>query len=269
MITSGPQLLSYQTGNTFLHRLDPRAKLLGAAVIVAGVLLAGTPAAMVAAYALGAVAGLLARPLVPALARTLRPLLVLIIVFGIIITFVTPGHALFRLGPVVFTRDGLDLGVRLGLQAFLIVYATSLLTLTTPPLSLAAAMEWVLGFLRWFKVPVHDIIAMVAIGLTFVPLLIGEVQKVIAAQRARGADLSIMSLMDEDSMGALMIPLLLANLRRGEELADSMEARLYGTGPRSSLIVWRWTRVDTLTSILLLLGLGVILLLSFSALGKL
>ncbi|HZS93591.1 MAG TPA: energy-coupling factor transporter transmembrane component T [Chloroflexota bacterium] len=268
MIASGPQLLSYQTGTSFLHRLDPRTKLLGAAVIVTGVLLAGRPSAMVAAYLLGAAAGLLARSLLPALARTLRPLVILIIIFGIIITFVTPGHALFRIGPIVFTQDGLDLAVRLGLQALLIVYGTSLLTLTTPPLSLAAAMEWVLGFLRWFKVPVRDIIAMVAIGLTFVPLLIEEVQKVIAAQRARGADLSMMSLLDEDSMGALMIPLLLANLRRGEELADSMEARLYGTGPRSSLVVWHWSRTDLFTSIVLLLTLAVIAALAFTPLGK-
>src|SRR5207302_2599861 len=83
--------------------------------------------------------------------------------------------------------------------------------------------------------PIRDVIAMVAIGLTFVPLLIEEAQKVVAAQRARGADLGFYALMDEQAMGALLIPLLLANLRRGEELAESMESRLYGSGPRTTL----------------------------------
>lgn len=244
MIGSSPRFLTYEAGSSILHRLEPRAKLLMTVVIVVDALIASVPFGMVVVYLLGALAGLMAFNLLPALWRTLRPLLVLIVLFGLIIVVITPGHALAHIWILVPTRDGIDLAIRLALQALLIVFTTSLLTLTTPPLAVADALDWALGFLKRVRVPVGDIIAMVAIGLTFVPLLIEETQKVISAQRARGADLGMYSLLDEQSMGALLIPLLLANLRRGEELAESMEARLYNTGPRTSLHERHFARVD-------------------------
>lgn len=255
MIGSSPRLLSYQAGESALHRLDPRTKLLAAVVIIAGVLIASTPLTIALAYVLGAVAGLLAHELLPALWRALRPLLVLIVLFGFIIVVVTPGHALLHIWILVPTRDGVELAIRLGFQALLIVYTTSLMTLTTAPLAIAGAMEWALGFLERVKVPVRDIIAMVAIGLTFVPLLIEETQKVISAQRARGADLGMNALLDEESMGALLIPLLLANLRRGGELAESMEARLYNTGPRTTMVERHFQRPDAIAGVTVLVGL--------------
>lgn len=263
MIGSTPRLLAYRPGESFLHRLDPRTKVLAAGGLVAGALLAGNPTSMVAVYLLGLAAGLSASHLLPDLWRTLRPLIALIIVFGVLVTVVTPGHALAHIWIITPTTDGIHLAVRLGLQAILIVYTTSLLTLSTAPLAIASALEWALGFLARFRLPVRDIIAMVAIGLTFVPLLIAETQKVIAAQRARGADLGMNALLEEESMGALLIPLLLANLRRGEELAESMDARLYATGPRTSLRALHFHRVDLLTGLAIALALVVIILLAF------
>jgi energy-coupling factor transport system permease protein len=263
MIGSSPRFLSYQVGGSILHRLDPRTKLLGAAALVGDVLIASLPSGMIVPFVLGALAGLAAYHLLPALWHVLRPLLVLIVLFGLIITVITPGHALAHFWIVVPTTDGVSLGIRLGLQALLIVYTTSLLTLTTPPLAVADSLQWALGWLERFKIPVRDIIAMVAIGLTFVPLLIEETQKVIAAQRARGAELGMNALLDEESMGALLIPLLLANLRRGEELAESMEARLYDTGPRTSLRQRHFRRIDAEAAMVVVLATGADLLVSF------
>lgn len=267
MLGNAPRLLAYQPGDSFLHRLDPRTKLLGAAAIAAAVLVAGNPSSMLAAYLLGAVAGLTAAHLLPDLWRVLRPLLVLIALFGVLVTVVTPGKAITHIWILVPTIDGVHLAVRLGLQAILIVYTTSLLTLSTAPLAIAAALEWTFGFLSRVKVPVRDIIAMVAIGLTFVPLLISETQKVIAAQRARGADLGMNALLEDEAMGALLIPLLLANLRRGEELAESMDARLYASGPRTTLHAMHFHRIDLRTAIVALLGLLVVIVLSFLVKG--
>ena len=247
MIGNTPRFLSYQAGDTILHRLDPRTKLLGVVMLVASALVASVPFGMIAADAFGAAAGLSAASLLPALGKVLRPMFVLIVLFGLLLVVVTPGKALAHIWILVPTRDGVDLAIRLGLQALLIVFTTSLMSLTTPPLAVADALEWAMGWLRFFRVPVDDIIAMVAIGLTFVPLLIEETQKVFAAQRARGADLGVNALLEEEAMGALLIPLLLANLRRGEELAESMEARLYATGPRTSLIQRRFHRIDGVT----------------------
>lgn len=263
MIGSSPRLLSFQAGESPLHNLDARTKLLAMVGIIAGVLIAATPITIGIAYVLGVLGGLLAYKLLPALWRALRPLLVLIVLFGFIIVVITPGHALMHIWILVPTRDGVALAIRLGFQALLIVYTTSLMTLTTPPLSIAGAMEWALGSLERVKVPVRDIIAMVAIGLTFVPLLIEETQKVISAQRARGADLGMNALLDEESMGALLIPLLLANLRRGSELAESMEARLYNTGPRTSMVERHFHRPDAIAGLLVVAGLLAIVGISF------
>jgi len=263
VIGSSPRFLSYQAGASILHQLDPRTKFLSAVVIVADALVASVPTGMAIAYALGALAGLMAYHLLPSMWRALRPLLLLIVLFGLIIVVVTPGHALAHVWIVVPTRDGVNLGIRLGLQALLIVYTTSLLTLTTPPLEVADALHWSLRWLERFRVPIGDIIAMVAIGLTFVPLLIEETQKVIAAQRARGADLGMNALLDEEAMGALMIPLLLANLRRGGELAESMESRLYDTGPRTSLRQRHFERVDALAAVVVVILTVAVVLTSF------
>lgn len=246
-----------------LHRLDPRTKLILTTVIVADALIASVPAGMVVVYALGALLGLGAAHLLPALWRTLRPLLVLIALFGVLIVVVTPGHALAHFWILVASREGLDLAIRLGLQSLLIIYTSSLLTLTTPPLAMADALEWALSFLERVRFPIHDVIAMVAIGLTFVPLLIEETRKVIVAQRARGADLGMNALLDEHAMGALLIPLLLANLRRGDELAESMEARLYGTGPRTSITERHFHRIDIIAALIVALFTLADILVSF------
>jgi energy-coupling factor transport system permease protein len=263
MIGNVPRFLTYQAGTTVLHRLDPRTKLLCTAAIVGDALIASVPLGIGIALAFGAVIGILAADLLPALWRLLRPLLVLIVLFGVIITVITPGHALAHFWLLAPTRDGIDLAIRLGLQAVLIVYTTSLLTLSTPPLAVADSLQWSLGWLERFHIPIRDIIAMVGIGLTFVPLLIEEAQKVIAAQRARGADLGVNALLDENSMGALLIPLLLANLRRGEELAESMEARLYGTGPRTSLAQPEFRSMDAVAGAVVALISIVVAVVSF------
>jgi energy-coupling factor transport system permease protein len=252
MIGSTPRFLSYQAGESPLHRLDARTKLLGTAVIVADALAASVPQGMIAMYALALLIGVLARHMLPALWRTLRPLLVLVVLFGVLITVVTPGKALGHFWIVVPSKEGLDLAIRLGLQSLLIIYTTSLLTLTTPPLAVASGLEWTLGFLEKVRFPIRDVISMVAIGLTFVPLLIEETRKVILAQRARGADLGMNALLDEHAMAALLIPLLLANLRRGEELAESMEARLFGSGDRTSIRERRFRRPDALAAAVLI-----------------
>jgi energy-coupling factor transport system permease protein len=266
MLGNAPRFLTYQVGHTFLHRLDPRTKLLGTGVIVADALMANLPWGMAAAFLFGGLIGLLSAELLPALFRLIRPLFLFLILFSVLVIVTTPGHAIAHIWIVVPTTDGVVLAIRLGLQVLLIAYTTSLLTLTTPPLAVADALQWTFGFLEKVRVPVRDIIAMIAIGLTFVPLLLGEAQRVFAAQRARGANLSL-STMDEESMGALLIPLLLANLRRGEELAESMESRLYGTGPRTSLHEYHFGSVDGLVAAVLVAASGVIGFLSFGPVG--
>src|SRR5947209_10614427 len=109
MIGSTPRLLTYQAGDSFLHRLDPRTKLLCTVAIVGNALIASVPAGMIAAYLIGAIVGLGASHLLPALWRTLRPLIVLIALFGVLVTVITPGKALAHFWIIVPSREGLDL----------------------------------------------------------------------------------------------------------------------------------------------------------------
>jgi energy-coupling factor transport system permease protein len=263
MLGSTPRFLSYQAGESVLHRLDARTKLIGTAAVVAGALAASVPQGMIVMYVLGIIIGVAAAHLLPALWKTLRPLLILLVLFGVLITVVTPGKALAHVWIVVPSHEGLDLAIRLGLQSLLIIYTTSLLTLTTPPLAVANGLEWALSFLEKIRFPIRDVISMVAIGLTFVPLLIEETRKVIMAQRARGADLGMNALMYENAMAALLIPLLLANLRRGEELAESMEARLFGTGERTSIRERAFGRLDAVAGGVLLCFIAITLAVSY------
>lgn len=267
MLANAPRFLTYEPGDSFLYRLDPRTKLLGTGIIAADALIASIPGGIAVALGFGALIGLLSYGLLPSLWRLIRPLLVFLVLFGVLIVVTTPGHALAHIWILAPTRDGINLAIQLGLQVLLIAYTTSLLTLTTPPLALANAMEWALGFLARVRVPVREIVAMVTIGLTFVPLLLEEAQKVIAAQRARGANLNMNALMDEQSMGALLIPLLLANLRRGDELAESMEARLFDTGARTSINEYRFARIDWWAACALAVATAAVVLLSFGPLS--
>jgi energy-coupling factor transport system permease protein len=267
VIGSIPRFLTYEPGETVLHRLDPRTKLIGTVVLTADVLVASVPQGIAVSLLFSALLGSLARELLPSLWRLMRPLFLFLILFGLLVVVTTPGHALVHIGIIVPTRDGVDLAIRLGLEVLVIAYTTSLLTLTTPPLALAGAMEWALGSLAKIRLPVRDVIAMVTIGLTFVPLLLSEAQRVIAAQRARGANISANALLaDEQSLGALLIPLLLANLRRGNDLAESMEARLYNTGPRTSLHEYYFARNDALAAVILAIVTTLVVVLSFGPL---
>lgn len=263
MIGDAPRFLNYEPGNSILHRLDPRTKLFIAFAVVTDALIASIPIGMIFAYALGAVVGLAAYHALPQLWRVLRPLLILIALFGVLIIITTPGKAFAHFWIIAATYDGVHLAIQIGLQSLLIIFTTSLMSLTTPPLAVASALQWSFGWLERLKIPVSSIIAMVAIGLTFVPLLIDETQKVIAAQRARGADLGMNALLDEQAMGALLIPLLLANLRRGTELAESMEARLYDTGPRTTMDERHFTRLDAIAAGIVVLFSATIVVVSF------
>lgn len=267
MLNSAPRFLTYEAGDSRLHTLDPRTKLAGAALLVADVLMSSVPRGIVVAYMLGALAGLAAIELLPAMWRLIRPLLIFLLLLAVLVIVTTPGHALAHFLFIVPTTDGFALAIRLDLQVLLIAYTSSLVTLTTPPLAIASGLQWLLGWLERIRVPVRDIIAMVTIGLTFVPLLISEAQRIIAAQRARGADLTMAALADEESLGALLIPLLLGNLRRGDELAESLEARLYDTGPRTSLEEYHFHRADAVVAGILLVGSVIVAVLSFGPLS--
>ncbi len=164
--------------------------------------------------------------------------MIILFAIGSLITAVLiPGPVAFGVGPLHITKPGLDLVLRGDVQTLVILYTSALMTITSAPSAIGNALLWYLGPLRRLRVPVDDMTVMVSLGLAFLPLLQQELQRILLAQRVRGADLRRGSMESRLlNVLALLPPLLAGNLRRAEELAVAMEARGFVPGaPRTVL----------------------------------
>lgn len=246
--------LQYRPGRSLLHGLDARTKILAAAIAMAGVLIAPDPKGYIALIAL-LVAGTAAGRVGPALFwRAFGPLLILFLIGGALTAILIPGPVLYHLGPFHITKTGFDLVVRASVQALVILYTSVLMTITTAPSALGHGLLWYMSPLRRLRVPVDEIAVMVSLGLAFLPLLQQELQRILLAQRVRGADFRRGPIETRARNAlALLPPLLAGNLRRAEELAVAMEARGYAPGaPRTVLNAGRFGIADVITLVVTL-----------------
>ncbi len=236
----------YVPGKSPVHRLDPRTKILGATVFVAVLFAAkGIPGYLaVTVFALLAVV-LAAIPL-SYLLRGLRPLLFLLALTVVLQVFLTPGTPIWHWGPLVATREGLVQGIFLSYRLVLLVFVTSLLTLTTSPIALTDGLERLLNPFKRFGVPAHELAMMMTIALRFIPTLLEEADKIMKAQMARGADFeSGNPIQRARGLVPLLVPLFVGAFRRADELAMAMESRCYRGGEgRTRLKQLRFSRVD-------------------------
>ncbi len=233
-------------GDSPLHRLDPRVKILS--VVVLGILsfqTSGTAAVLITLFLLGltGLSGLRPRLVLEAL----RPLFVFAVLLFLIHLFFTDGEALAFLsaGPFRVTREGLRQGGFVVWQFMALVSLGVLLTMTTGPSDLVAALEKILSPLNVFRVPTQDLAVMVSLALRFLPTFLEEMEKLKTARLARGADWR------RDGIGrrvkaasSLAVPLLLGTVRRADDLAEAMEARGYARGPRTGLRELRLAGTD-------------------------
>lgn len=245
----GLTLGQYWPGHSFLHRLDPRTKILSVGFLIVG--LFGTRGfwgyGLVFLLLLGAT--LSARIPFGKLWRGLRPILILVLLTALINLFTLPGEAWVRWGFLTVTREGAQMAALLSLRLILLVWATTLMTLTTAPLQLTDGLELLFAFLKKIRVPVHEMALMMAIALRFIPTLFEEADRIQKAQMSRGADFESGSLPQRvRALLPLLVPLFVSSFRRAEELALAMEARAYTGGEgRSRYRRLRWTLRDTLS----------------------
>ncbi|SHK19967.1 energy-coupling factor transporter transmembrane component T family protein [Desulforamulus aeronauticus] len=243
----------YYPGNSLVHRLDPRAKLLAMPLIMAGVLLAQGPVGYLAAGLPILFGYAMAKVPLAALWRGMRFLWIFLIISLILQAVTYPGETLWEWGIISVSREGLLLGLRLIYRLVLLVLAAMLLTMTTTPVNLTGAMEKLLQPLKRLGVPVHELAMMMTIALRFVPTLLEEAEVVMKAQQARGGSLTTGSL--EKRLGAavaLLVPLLAGSLRRADELAIAMEARCYrGDNGRTRLKQFQYRYLDFLILLIL------------------
>lgn len=253
----------YLSGESLVHRLDPRTKITIVGVFMAVLFTALSAAAY--AVLIGFTVLIVALAQVPPrmLFRGLKPILFLLILTFALQLFLTPGRVLFNLGPLVATYEGLRLGIFMILRLLLLLVVASLLTLTTSPVSLTDGLEAILTPFKVVGLPAHELAMMMTIALRFIPTLMEEADKIMKAQMARGADFeSGNPIRRVKSLIPLLVPLFVSAFRRADELATAMESRCYRGGiKRTRLKRLKATSLDAaaglVTAVVALAVLGI------------
>ena len=247
----------YFPGDTVVHRLDPRTKLLLTVLYIAALFVVNSwlGYALIFLCLVGAMA--LSRIGPRAVLKGLKPLIFIIVFTAVLNLFFTDGEIIFRLWFLKVSREGLRNAVFMVLRVLLLVAGTFLLTYTTSPLAITDGMERLLSPLKKLRVPVYELSLMMSIALRFIPTLIEETDRILSAQKARCADFETGKLADRaKALLPLLIPLFVSAFRRADELAVAMECRCYNGGEgRSRMKQLRFAPRDIPA---LLLGLAVL-----------
>lgn len=242
----------YIPRESLIHNLDPRIKILSCLAIIIslflltefwGYLILGTFIMI----------GIIISQIHPKfIFRGLRPILFIIMFTLIIHLFMTEGEVLYQLSFLKITKEGLIKGLFISCRLFILILATSLLTLTTSPISLTDGIERLLSFFKFIGMPAHEIAMMMTIALRFIPTLLEETEKIMKAQISRGADFDTGNIFNRTkNLIPILIPLFVNAFRRADELAIAMEAKCYRGGEgRTHFRQLKIRVIDILTLIL-------------------
>ena len=237
----------YFPGDTVAHRLDPRTKILLVVLYITALFCAKGVVTYAIMAAVLAVCVRISKVGLRSLVRGLKPVLFIIVFTGLLNLLFTPGdHYLVEWGFLRISDTGVRNAVFMVIRIMLLIMGTFLLTYTTSPIRLTDALEQLLGGLKRFHVPVHELSMMMSIALRFIPTLIEETDKIMSAQRARGADFESGNLVQKArALVPILVPLFISAFRRADELATAMECRCYHGGEgRTKLQVLRYERRD-------------------------
>ncbi|WP_277301659.1 energy-coupling factor transporter transmembrane component T family protein [Veillonella montpellierensis] len=221
----------YFPGTSFLHKMDPRAKIVGTTLFIVAIFLANTAIAygLVAAFTLLCM-GISRLPL-RLLWTSVKPLWIIIVFTMGIHVFTTPGTVVWEYSWIHITYEGLSMGFQMGARLVFLILFSSLLTYTTSPIRLTDGIEHLLTPFKRIGVPAHELAMMMTIALRFIPTLLDETDRIMKAQSARGADFVTGSIVQRaKNMVPLLVPLFISAFRRADELATAMEARCYRGG---------------------------------------
>ncbi len=236
----------YFPGDTIVHRLDPRTKLVAVVLYIVALFTANSylsTAVVLAALVLSVALGHIK---LSALFHGLKPLYFIIIFTALLNLFYSTGTVIAQWWIFRITQEGIHRAVLMILRISLLVSGTLLLTYTTSPLQLTDGLESLLSPLNKLRFPVHELAMMMSIALRFIPTLITETDKIISAQKARGADFETGSIIHRaKAFLPILVPLFVSAFRRADELATAMECRCYHGGEgRTRMKILRMTRAD-------------------------
>ena len=242
----------YFPGSTIIHRLDPRTKLIGLVCYIVALFLAKSYASYALMVLVLVVLSALAHIRAKTLLSGLKPLLFIVLFTGVINLFYGKGEPLVQFWVLKITADGIRTAVFMVLRIMLLVCGTFLLTYTTSPLQLTDGLERLFAPLKAIRFPVHELAMMMSIALRFIPTLIEETDKIMSAQKARGASFDTGKLTERaKALIPLLVPLFVGAFRRADELATAMECRCYHAGEgRTRMKELHFARQDVLALVL-------------------
>ena len=258
----------YYPAQSFIHNMDARMKLLCTVIFITVLFFIGN----FLGYAFSAVYLLvmikISKVPIKFLFRGLRAIFFIIVFTAILNMFFTAGETvLLQFGAVRITQEGLTNAIRMSLRLVMLLMGSSLLTLTTTPIQLTDAIEYALKPFKRIGVPAHEIAMMMTIALRFIPTLVEEMDKIMKAQMARGADFDTGGLIKKaKSLVPLLVPLFISSFRRADELALAMEARCYrGDVGRTRMKQMRMALLDYKALVIMALFILCIILLEHFA----
>ncbi|SNX54403.1 energy-coupling factor transporter transmembrane component T [Thermoanaerobacterium sp. RBIITD] len=222
----------YIPGNTFIHRLDPRVKIILSIIFIVSLFIITNFSGYIFIVLFILASVYVSKIPLSYIFKGLKPILIILILTVGLNMFFTPGGTLLAsIGPLKITSNGVRLALFMGLRLIFLIIGTSLLTLTTSPISLTDGIESLLNPFKRIGMPSHELAMMMTIALRFIPTLLEETDKIMKAQIARGADFESGNIIKRaKNLVPLLVPLFISAFRRADELAIAMEARCYRGG---------------------------------------
>lgn len=221
----------YYSGESVIHRLDSRVKIIATILFIAELFIVDDFIGFGICALLLAVSVTISKVPFGFIMRGLKPIIIIIIFTFCLNIFMVDGKVLWHWGFLKITEEGIYMAVFMGIRLILLIIGSSLLTLTTKPISLTDGIEKLLRPLSAIKVPTHEIAMMMSIALRFIPTLLEETDKIMKAQQARGADFESGNIFRRaKSLIPILVPLFVSAFRIAQDLAMAMEARCYKGG---------------------------------------
>ena len=222
----------YFPGNSIIHKLDPRFKIIITILYIVMLFTGDSLLCLVVGAVYTVMAILLSRIKLKMFVKSVKPIIPFLVITAVInLLLVNSGEVLWRWKFFKITDEGINISLFMIIRIVLLIAGTSILTYTTSPITLTDAIERLLSPLKKLHFPVHELAMMMSIALRFIPTLIEETDKIMSAQKARGAEIDTGSFMNRArNLISILVPLFISSFRRADELATAMECRCYNGG---------------------------------------
>lgn len=256
----------YFPGHSFIHKMDPRMKIIASVLYIVILFVASRPLGLLLGILMVVMMYMISKISAKMVAKSLKPVVPIILFTAVLnLFFMTgPSEPLVSFGFIHIYPEGVAMAVMMAVRIMCLIAGTSLLTYTTSPIELTDAIEVLMGPLKKVKVPVHEIAMMMTIALRFIPTLIEETDKIMNAQKARGADMETGSLTQRaKALIPILIPLFVSAFRRADELALAMECRCYrGSVGRTRMKQLEYAKRDFVALAVMLLCLALVIVIN-------